>query len=102
VLELLGANVVDATYTCPDAPDSGSLRRKPSPEMVFEAARELDVDLRASFFVGDRSTDVECGRRAGTRTVLIGTAGRPDSGADFVAPSVVEAVRWILAECDRR
>lgn len=102
MLELLGAHLVDATYTCPDGPDTGSLRRKPSPEMVLEAARELELDLTRSFFVGDRSTDVECGRRAGTRTILIATDPALDSAADYVARDVVEAVRWILAAGDPR
>jgi D-glycero-D-manno-heptose 1,7-bisphosphate phosphatase len=48
-----------------------SMYRKPNPGFVFEAARDYEVDLRSSWFVGDRDTDIQCGQRAGTRTALI-------------------------------
>jgi D-glycero-D-manno-heptose 1,7-bisphosphate phosphatase len=69
----LGAGVIDATYFCPDKPEIESRRRKPSPEMIFEAAREFDLDLTRSFFVGDKAIDIECGQNAGVRTVLVRT-----------------------------
>jgi D-glycero-D-manno-heptose 1,7-bisphosphate phosphatase len=96
VLQLLGPGTIDATYVCPDAPDGGSLRRKPLPAMVLEAASEHGLDLGRSFFVGDQPTDVECGQRAGTRTVLLGNAAAEGCRPDFVARDVAEAVRWIL------
>ena len=65
------ANSVDATYYCPDAPGVPSARRKPEPGMVLEAAREFDLDIPRSFFIGDKAADIECGRRAGTRTGLV-------------------------------
>lgn len=69
----LGADVIDATYFCPDKPGMESRRRKPSPEMIFEAAREHHLDLTRSFFVGDKAIDIECGQNAGLRTVLVRT-----------------------------
>ena len=48
--------------------------RKPSPYFLRLAARRYGVDLRRSWMVGDRLTDVECGRRAGCRTLLMTTA----------------------------
>ena len=45
--------------------------RKPSPEFIFKAVREHGIDLSRSWMIGDRSTDVECGYRAGLRTVRI-------------------------------
>lgn len=44
---------------------------KPEPGMVLRAARALDIDLSRSFLVGDRWRDVDCGCRAGCRTVFI-------------------------------
>src|SRR3954452_22723748 len=46
----IGPELIDATYFCPDLPDSGSKRRKPEPEMVFEAQRDYQLDLARSFF----------------------------------------------------
>jgi D-glycero-D-manno-heptose 1,7-bisphosphate phosphatase len=45
--------------------------RKPKPQLLFDARDEYDIDLTSSWMVGDQETDVECGRRAGCRTVLI-------------------------------
>lgn len=90
--------VLDAAYYCADAPGIPSTRRKPEPGMVFEAASEFRVDLAGSYFVGDKAIDVECGRRAGTRTiqVLTGRGREQPGGADEVAEDAVEAVRLIL------
>jgi histidinol-phosphate phosphatase family protein len=45
--------------------------RKPAPGMLLRAAREHDLALQRSWFIGDILDDVEAGRRAGCRTVLI-------------------------------
>jgi D-glycero-D-manno-heptose 1,7-bisphosphate phosphatase len=60
---------LDAAYYCPHAPDEGCSCRKPSPELLERAARELDLDLGESFMVGDKESDLEAGRRAGCRTI---------------------------------
>jgi D-glycero-D-manno-heptose 1,7-bisphosphate phosphatase len=60
---------LDAAYYCPHAPHEGCSCRKPSPELLERAARELDLDLGQSFMVGDKESDLEAGRRAGCRTI---------------------------------
>jgi D-glycero-D-manno-heptose 1,7-bisphosphate phosphatase len=60
---------LDAAYYCPHAPEEGCSCRKPSPELLERAARELDLDLGESFMVGDKESDLEAGRRAGCRTI---------------------------------
>ena len=63
----------DATYFCPDHPDRPTDRRKPAPGMILEAQREHGIDLARSFFIGDKAIDIECGRNAGMRTILVKT-----------------------------
>jgi D-glycero-D-manno-heptose 1,7-bisphosphate phosphatase len=46
--------------------------RKPKPGMILRARDKLGVDLARSFMVGDRWRDIEAGRLAGCRTILIG------------------------------
>jgi len=46
-------------------------RRKPAPGMLLDAARDLHLDLSRSWMVGDRWRDIDCGQRAGVRTVFI-------------------------------
>jgi histidinol-phosphate phosphatase family protein len=67
--ELLPA--LDGFYFCPHAPEAGCSCRKPACGMLVRAAREHVVDLRSSWMVGDILDDIEAGRRAGCRTVLV-------------------------------
>lgn len=88
---------LDGLYVCLHDDADGCGCRKPAPGMLAAAAADLGLDLGRSFMVGDRWRDVEAGRRAGCRTVHIdrGYRERLPQGADFVAPSLAEAVRWI-------
>ncbi len=98
--ELLGSGLIEAVYMCPDAPNVPSERRKPAPGMVFEATRDLNLDLPRSWFIGDKAADVECGRNAGIPAVQVqtgeGAAQRSEIAAYF-APSFPEAVDFIIA-----
>ena len=103
VLSQIGPGLVDATYFCPDAPSQPSTRRKPQPGMLLEAADEHGIDLARSFFVGDKTSDIECGRNAGTRTILVQTgygSRQDDASPDFIAKDVVAAVDIILKSAD--
>ena len=99
-LRQAGRESIDACYYCPDAPGVPSTCRKPEPGMVLAAASEHQIDLAASYFVGDKAADMECGRRAGTRTVLVrtGYGATQEVDADMVCRDAVEAIRFILAE----
>jgi D-glycero-D-manno-heptose 1,7-bisphosphate phosphatase len=100
LLELLGDGLIEATYMCPDGPAGDSGRRKPSPAMVLEAARDLRLDLARSWFVGDKDIDVQCGLNAGTRAVLVRTGHGRDAaaaGTHFVAKDIASAADFILS-----
>jgi D-glycero-D-manno-heptose 1,7-bisphosphate phosphatase len=74
--------------------------------MLRRAAAELDLDLARSVVVGDRWHDIQAGRSAGTRSVLVRTGygrteeERPNTGvhADVVVDNLIEAVSWIVGE----
>ncbi|MBA4135767.1 MAG: HAD family hydrolase [Opitutus sp.] len=74
-------------------------RRKPAPGMLLDAATALGLDLSRSWMVGDRWRDIDCGHRAGVRTVFL------DLGYDeslrarphFTAPDLARATEIILA-----
>ncbi len=61
---------------CPHHPDARCRCRKPSPLLVEKLARKFRLDLPRSYFVGDKLLDVETGRNAGCRTVLIASGPR--------------------------
>jgi D-glycero-D-manno-heptose 1,7-bisphosphate phosphatase len=99
VARQVGPSLLDATYFCPDVPGQQSSHRKPSPGMVLQAEREHGIDLTRSFFIGDKEIDVECGRKAGVRTIRVQTGFDRDiteSAADWVAGDLPAAVRIIL------
>jgi D-glycero-D-manno-heptose 1,7-bisphosphate phosphatase len=82
--------------------------RKPRPGLLLKAAQDLDLELRSSFMVGDRATDVQAGSRAGCQTIWV-QSGRhedppiettesldSDIQASFVCGTLSCAVSWIL------
>ncbi len=88
---------IDAIYYCPHHPDThhdegvAELRRacrcrKPAPGLIFQAMREQQVDLSAAVMVGDRALDVQAGRAAGVRTVLVGPRAQREPQAEICAP----------------
>lgn len=92
---------------CP-APGQGlahpeTRRRKPEPGMLFDAAAALDLDLTQSWMVGDRWRDIDCGARAGCRTIFLdwGYTETLRSHPDFTAKSFSEVAGIILARPDR-
>jgi D-glycero-D-manno-heptose 1,7-bisphosphate phosphatase len=95
----IGEGLIDASYFCPDAPGTPSTRRKPEPGMLLEAAAEHAVDLARSYMIGDKADDVECGRRAGVKTiqVMTGYGAEQACAADFHAGDIVEAIGLVLA-----
>ena len=97
---LLGELAIDAIKTCFHTDDDACACRKPRPGMLLAAAREWELDLGASYMVGDRWRDVGAGRAAGCRTFWIDRGYReraPDS-PDHVVRSLEEAGRIILQE----
>jgi D-glycero-D-manno-heptose 1,7-bisphosphate phosphatase len=77
--------------------------RKPAPKLLLDAAREFNIDLDASFMIGDRASDVEAGRSAGCRTVFIdlGYTLAPPEQPTFLARSLGEAADLILQAGER-
>jgi D-glycero-D-manno-heptose 1,7-bisphosphate phosphatase len=104
MVELLGNGLLDAIYNCfgtPEADPEGC--RKPSPKLIFKAAKDLGLDLGRSYFIGDRTSDMLCGRNGGVRSLLVLT-GRHDEDeinqarlyADAVVKGLMEAAEIIL------
>lgn len=87
------------TYVCPHSPEDNCECRKPKPHMILQAAKEFDIDLPASYFVGDRESDIMTGVNAGTKTILVQTGNTPVTSreATYTAPTLLEAVRYIAA-----
>jgi D,D-heptose 1,7-bisphosphate phosphatase len=100
---------LDGFYYCPHHPDAAIERyriqcecRKPAPGLVLRAARKHRIDISRSWFVGDILNDIEAGRRAGCRTVLIDNGNEtlwqftPERMPDLFAADLAEAAAMIL------
>lgn len=76
----------DAVAYCPHGPTEGCDCRKPAPGMLLDIAGRLELELGSSFMVGDKASDIEAGKRAGCRTILVSTKpGSAGQGADGIA-----------------
>jgi D-glycero-D-manno-heptose 1,7-bisphosphate phosphatase len=99
---------VDAIYYCPYLNDPSAVcqgyrrdsdLRKPRPGMLLRAAKEMNLDLGASWMIGDAQRDVQAGRSAGCRTVLVYPSGpSAPTSADHVAADLSAAVEYVLAQ----
>jgi D-glycero-D-manno-heptose 1,7-bisphosphate phosphatase len=95
----LGEDLIDATYFCPHRPDQTCDCRKPAPGLVLRAASEHHLDLRRSFFIGDKDSDMQCGRSAGAKTILVHTGygqSADQETPDFVAQDLAAAITVVL------
>ncbi len=103
---LLGAEgaYLDGLYYCPHHPDKGfegeiaELKfdcecRKPKPGLIYRAAADFNIDMSASWMIGDGKNDVGAGKNAGCKTALIGSE---DYGQDMTAESLLTAIEAIL------
>lgn len=104
---------LDAIYYCAHHPSVGEPPyrcdcdcRKPKPGLILRAAQELDIDLRQSWMIGDRYSDIELARNAGVNSAFVLSGyGRGEwehqragwkHEPDLVAENLLEAVRLII------
>jgi D-glycero-D-manno-heptose 1,7-bisphosphate phosphatase len=93
----------DALYYSPHAADSAHPLRKPGIGMLLKAKKRFGLDLKASYLVGDTTTDIKTARNAGCVAVLVrtGKGGRDGkhagAKADKTCRDLAAAARWILA-----
>ena len=109
-----GGAHVDGWFYCPHHPQARTEEwrrdcdcRKPNTGMIKQAASRFDIDLGASFVVGDKDKDVELATNAGARGILVRSGyGEAElerrhgkmPGAVFVAAELMEATTWILEQ----
>lgn len=87
-------------YFSPHTKTDDSTWRKPAPGMLLQAKKDLNIDMANSFMIGDRTTDIECAKRAGVKSILVktGAAGKDnlkDVTPDYVADDLFEASKIV-------
>jgi len=103
---------VDAIYYCPHHPDKGYPGenvfykvdcdcRKPKPGMLLQAAERFNIDLSASYLIGDHERDIQAGKAAGVTTIGVGTGKgfrKTSIKSDYFFHDLKEAVNFIITE----
>ena len=85
---------IDAIECCPHRPADGCGCRKPRPGLLQRAAARFDLDLTASYLVGDAQTDVEAALNAGCQPILVRT-GRGQDQLRRVPPGLAARCRVV-------
>lgn len=98
---------IDAIYYCPHHIEAKIEKykincdcRKPKPGMLKEAEKRFDIDLRQSFIIGDRLSDIDAGKCIGCKAIMVLTGygrGEPkDDRIDHITQNLYDAVKYIL------
>jgi len=117
LLENQAGAKLDALYYCPYlSPAAGGVNpeytrwstwRKPNTGMLVAAAWEHDLDLKKSFVIGDKATDIDLAHNVGAKGILVktGYGNKVIKGdyqyrtrPDFIAGNVSDGVNWIINE----
>jgi D-glycero-D-manno-heptose 1,7-bisphosphate phosphatase len=93
---------IDAIYYCPHEMQPTCRCRKPAPGMLLDAAREHGIELAESWMIGDSDIDIEAGKNAGCKTILLLEKNERrtfnTNAPDVIAHSLPESIRSILGE----
>jgi histidinol-phosphate phosphatase family protein len=88
----------DAFYYCPHHPDDHCSCRKPEPGMLVDAGRDHHIDLRRSFVIGDKESDMLLAAAVGARGILVRTGQtRTSAYAGYVVDDLEGAVAAVLS-----
>jgi mannose-1-phosphate guanylyltransferase/phosphomannomutase len=101
-------------YFCPHHPDKGYPEensdfkiecdcRKPKIGMISKAVEEYNIDIESSWFIGDTTTDIQTGKNAGVKTILVRTGkagedGKFEINPDYIFDNIEDAVDFILSK----
>lgn len=102
-LQTMGVHF-DAIYTCPHRHATGCRCKKPQQGMILAAQEDFSIDMKNSWLVGDTHTDMETGKRARLKTILLSGGSRTKDRRYFQTkstaemPHLINAVRYIKSK----
>ena len=104
--ELKKENIkIKKIYFCPHTPEDNCDCRKPATKNIEQAKKDFDIDMESSWMIGDHPSDVELGKRAGTRTIYLKTGHgqkhledleKDGINPNFIAENFSQAANFII------
>jgi len=94
---------IDKIYFCPHNVTENCSCRKPKTGLIKQAQSDLNIDMKHSFFIGDKTSDIQTGVNAGLKTILV-TSGKKENDKDYsvkpdyITKDLLEAANWILEQ----
>ena len=102
---------IDAVYYCPHHTEAKVAKyrvncdcRKPEPGMLLRAEKELNINLKQSFMIGDKLSDIEAGKRVGCNTIMVQTGQGEEQlknssiECSYIADDLYDAAVYILRQ----
>ena len=94
---------IDKIYFCPHNVTENCTCRKPKTGLIEQAKKDLNPDMDQSFMIGDKTADIQAGKNAGLKSILVrtGKAGQDKEyqiKPDFIAKDLLDAASWILEQ----
>lgn len=103
ILKKDGAHL-DGIYYCPHHPDDNCECRKPKTGLIERAKRDFPIDLKKSYVIGDKVSDIEIARGIGGKGILVLTGMGKDEQKrlihkpHYIAHDLKDAVEWIIKQ----
>lgn len=91
-------HLIHEIYVCPHSQEDPCECRKPKPGMLLRAASDWNLDLKASYLIGDREVDMEAAKAVGTSRILVQAPYNTSIHADYRAVNLADAAGWILRQ----
>ena len=97
---------IEKYYMCPHHPDfSGECTcRKPKPELALRAIEDFNIDVEKSWFVGDKCSDINCGKNSGLKTALVltgyGNQEKNKCNPDIIVSDLLELAEFLKKQTD--
>ena len=87
---------IDDIFTC-YSDDEKNINRKPNPGMIFQAKKKYNINLKKSYFIGDRWRDVDAGNKSGCKTIFINRDYNENLNTkpNFITKKISEIYRYI-------
>ena len=86
-------------FHCPHSPEANCNCRKPNPGMLLDAKSKHNIDMKKSWMIGDKESDIEAANSAGIKNTILVRSGHlineSSSKSKFIIDSIKQSVKLI-------